>query len=91
MPALTEEIARQLSVGDRMLSPSEVSLRIIECYSGSKLVAPAEIEITARAYKERIEKIDQICMHLKEFILSRLTELSNVQVWLVLAEIGHNS
>jgi hypothetical protein len=88
-PQLKELLARELSCGDRTLASDEISVRLIptvDCGS----IAPIEIEITAHAYGERIPRVDRICLTVKTFIRKQISEGHDVQVWLILTELGHS-
>src|SRR4051812_38436037 len=77
-------VADQLTCGDRKLDPNEVSVRFIP-FLGPGSIASVELEITAAAYKERVEKQDEICLAVRKFVLEQVTSLNNAQVWLILA------
>jgi hypothetical protein len=88
---LAEEVVKELSVAERKLTLDDVTVRIIKSKPGSKLLAPVEVEIVAKLFKERVDKADQVCNTLRKFMLSRLKAVSDLQVWLVLSELGHSS
>ncbi len=54
------------------------------------MIADIELEIFAHAFKERVEKQDEICMTIRNHILKNVHELKDVRVWLVLSELGHS-
>lgn len=85
---LKEYVAKQLTCGDIKLKPNEVSLRFIAT-RGNGMLAPVEIEITAAAFKERVEKQDEICLNVQKFVLNK-TNLADAKVWLILSELGHS-
>ncbi len=85
---LKSHIAKELSCGDITLGPDEVSVRLIAA-TGKGMIAPIELEITAHAFKERIEKQDEICLRIREFIKSKLGD-EDVRVWLLLPQLGHS-
>lgn len=86
---LKEYVAHSLTCGDIKLKSSEVSVRFIGS-SGSGMLAPLEIEVTASSFKERVEKQDEICLGIQGFILERISSLKDVKVWLILSELGHS-
>ena len=88
-PALKSYIAEQLTCGDRTLQPNEVSIRLLEP-SGKDMLADVEMDIFAAAYKERVDKQDEICLNVRKFILDRIFGLDDAQVWLMLSELGHS-
>ncbi len=48
------------------------------------------MEIKAQQYSDRVKRCDEICLHLKEFVLSHAPYLPDVSVWLELTELGHS-
>ena len=88
-PRLKEYVAEQLSCGDRKLTSGEVSVRIIRV-EGKGMIADVELEITAHAYEERIEKQDEICRNIRSYVLKEIPSFEDVQVWLKLSELGHS-
>ena len=89
VPELKTFIARELSCGDMTLTPEAVSVRFIEA-TGTGMIAPLEIEITAHAFTERIAKQDEICLHVRQFVKENLGDEYDVRVWLLLPELGHS-
>lgn len=87
--SLKEYAAKELTCGDIKLSSDEVSVRFISS-QGEGMLAPVEIEITAAAFKERVEKQDEICLNIQKFILEKVDSLQDVKVWLILTELGHS-
>jgi hypothetical protein len=86
---LKEYVAQQLTCGDISLNSDEVSVRFIQA-SGQGMLANAELEITAAAFKDRVEKQDEICLNIQKFILENVEDLADVKVWLILSELGHS-
>lgn len=88
---LTEElkqyVAKELTCGDIKLGSDEVSVRLIKV-SGDGMLAPVELEINAAAFKERVEKQDEICLNIQKFMKDRVGV--DVKVWLILSELGHS-
>lgn len=87
--ALKSYVADQLTCGDRKLDLNEVSVRFIPVL-GAGMLASVELEITAAAYNERVEKQDEICLNIQRFILDNIAALKDTQVWLILCELGHS-
>ncbi len=54
------------------------------------MISPFEMEIKAQQYSDRVKRCDEICLHLKEFVLSHAPYLPDVSVWLELTELGHS-
>lgn len=88
LPELKVYIAKELSCGDITLTPEEVSVRLISV-AGEGMIAPVELEITAHAFDERIEKQDEICLHIRDFIKPHM-DGQDVRVWLLLPQLGHS-
>ena len=89
LPKLREFIARKLTCGERTLKPKEVSINVI-VPSARLPIADVEIKIVAYSYPERVEKQDEICLAVKNFIISHKPSLGSVFVWLQLSELGHS-
>lgn len=87
-PELKTYIAKELSCGDITLSADEVSVRLVATV-GTGMIAPIEVEVTAHAFGKRIEKQDEICLHIRDFIKPRLGS-QDVHVWLLLPQLGHS-
>jgi hypothetical protein len=85
---LKQHTADQLTCGNIKLSSDEVSVRLLQ-NRGDGMLAPLEIEITAAAFRERVEKQDEICLNIQKFLIEKL-EITDVKVWLILAELGHS-
>ncbi len=83
-------IAEQLTCGAIKLRPEEVSIRLIRVQSGSFMIAPIEIEITAHAFPERIQQQDEICLHIRTFLRRTMGAGQDVRVWLLLPQLGHS-
>ena len=82
-------IAEKLSCGDKKLTTEEVSIRLINV-RGDGMIGDVEIEVTAHAFKERVEKQDQICLDIAEYIGEKDKTFGGVKVWLKLVELGHS-
>ncbi len=83
---LKQYVAKQLTCGDIKLGPDEVSIRLIKI-EGDGMLAPVELEITAAAFKERVEKQDEICLNIQKFLKNKDVD---TKVWLILSELGHS-
>jgi hypothetical protein len=88
LPSLREFIARELACGDRAIDPGEVSINVVLPLVRFP-IAEIEVIISAYSYKPRVERQDEICLNIKNFISSK-TEFSSVFVWLGLSELGHS-
>ncbi len=86
---LKDLIAQELSCGDRALVSSEISLRII-VPEASLPIAKTELEILAHAYHERVDRQDEICVLIQEYIYKACPDVGSVYVWLKLCELGHS-
>ena len=89
VPKLKEYIADKLSCGDRKLTSEEISIRLI-LVEGDTMIGNVEVEITAHAYSERVEKQDEICRDVREYIMKEIPSLGDVRAWLNLCELGHS-
>ena len=89
VPLLRTRLAQQLTSVERKLVPEEISIRVISVDGGS-MIAPLEMEIKAQNYSDRQERSDEICLHMREFILEHCSSLSDASVWLQLTELGHS-
>lgn len=88
IPELKKKVAEELSNSDIQLGTDEVSIRLIQT-QGSGMLASLELEITAHAFEERVQRQDEICLHIREFLKQRV-EANEVRVWLLLPELGHS-
>jgi hypothetical protein len=86
---LKKFLAEKLTCGDIALTPKEISIRFITA-KGSGMIGQVEVEITAAAFKDRVEKQDQICLDITDFIKEKIPSLGEVKVWLILVELGHS-
>lgn len=85
---LKSQVANLLTCGDINLSSDEVSVRLIK-NRGDGMLAPIELEITAAAFKERVEQQDEICLKIQKILKDKLNA-PDIKVWLVLSELGHS-
>ncbi|HLD57498.1 MAG TPA: hypothetical protein VJA47_04275 [archaeon] len=86
---LKEFIAKELSCGDRKLASDEISIRILVPESSSQ-IADTELEIKVHSYKERVQRQDDICLSIKEYVQKVYPKAGSVYVWLQLSELGHS-
>ena len=89
-PALQTYVAEQLTCGDRILQPHEVSIRLLEAL-GKSMLANVEMDIFAASYQDRVDNQDQICRNVKQFVLEHVSGLEDTNVWLMLGELGHSA
>lgn len=82
-------LAEKLSCGDIKLTSEEVSVRLIKI-DGGDMIGRVELEIKAHAFKERVEKQDEICNDVRDYIVKEYSSLGNIRVWLTLSELGHS-
>lgn len=90
LPDLREFTARELSCGDRKLAANEMSLRII-VPDASLPIADTELEIKAHSYHERVNRQDEICQSIKNYVQRTCPKAGSVYVWLQLSELGHSA
>ena len=81
-------VAEKLSTSDKKLSAEEISIRLISV--DSKMIGDVELEITAHSFPERVEKQDEICNEVRQFIQREYPVFGEVRVWLILVELGHS-
>lgn len=82
-------LAEKLSCGDIKLSPKEISIRILNI-EDDNMIGTVELEIKAHAFKERVEKQDEICNDVRQYIMQKDASLGDIRVWLILSELGHS-
>jgi len=82
-------VAEQLTCGDITLNSDEVSVRLLKSI-GSGMLADVEMDMTAAAYAERVERQDEICLNVRAFAMEKMPEVGDVKVWLNLHELGHS-
>lgn len=88
-PPLKQFVADQLTCKDITLAPNEVSVRLLRAL-GKGMLATIEMDIFAAAFPERIEKQDEICLNVRQFVLDHVGGLEDARVWLALSELGHS-
>jgi hypothetical protein len=86
---LRDHVAEQLSTREKVLARDEVSVRIIKCL-GEGMLADLEMDILAAPHASRIERQDEICDSVRDFMLSQIPELRDAKVWLGLQELGYS-
>jgi len=89
IPKLKEYLVGKLSCGDIKLTPEEISVRFISV-EGNAMIGNIELEITAHAFDERVEKQDEICLDVMRYIKKEVSSVGEVKVWLKLCELGHS-
>jgi hypothetical protein len=88
MDPLKNHIAEQLTCGDIILSPEEVSIRAL-CSLGEGMITDIEIDMTAAPFQERIDKQDEICLNVRSYAKEQMPDANDVKVWLNLHELGY--
>lgn len=81
-------VAKELTCGDIALKPEEISVRFIAS-SGSGMIAPIEVEVTAHAFAERVDNQDEISVRIRSFLMELLPG-QDIRVWLMLPQLGHS-
>lgn len=89
IPELKKYIAEQLTCEDIKLSPEEISIRFIKV-NGGEMIGNVELEVTAHAFAERVEREDEICLNIMRRIEEKVPSIGSVKVWLKLGELGHS-
>lgn len=88
VPDLKTYLAQELSCGDISLTSEEVSIRFVT-NAGPHMIGDIEMQVSAHAFQERVDKQDQICLSAMKWLQER-TGLQNIKVWLQLSELGHS-
>jgi len=88
IPDLKKYTAEKLTCDDLALTPSEISVRFLSVVRG-EMIGEVELEISAHAFSERVEKQDTICLEIMNY-LQKETGFQNIKVWLKLSELGHS-
>lgn len=84
-----EFTAKALSCQNRELNLNEMSIRV--CKSEiCKPISNIEVVVMVYSYQERIDRQDEICRELKEFLLEKCNNKFSVSVWLQLSELGYS-
>lgn len=86
-PGLKRKLADLLSGESIKLNTEEISVRIIDTI-GQGMLAKVELEIHAAAFKERVDKQDEVCLSVQKYLIDALG--TDVKVWLILSELGHS-
>ena len=81
-------ISSELTCGEKVLDPSEISIRLIEVF-GKGMIGKLEAEVTAHAFDERVQKQDEICLRIQKFLMDHIPD-ADVRVWLLLPQLGHS-
>ena len=72
------------------LSGREISLRVIVPEVAMQK-ADTEMEIKAYQFQERIDKQDDICLSIQNYVQNKCPGAGSVYVWLVLSQLGHSA
>ena len=88
-PDLKTYVAEQLTCKDITLNSGEVSVRLIKAL-GEGMLADIEMAVAAAPYQERVDRQDEICLNIREFVLNHIEGLEDAKVWLALSELGHS-
>ncbi len=86
---LQERVAEELTCPEIKLATDEVSVRLLRAL-GKGMLAPVEMDIIAADFPERVERQDEICRNVRQFVLGQIPELYDAKIWLSLNELGHN-
>jgi hypothetical protein len=98
MQNLREFIAQELTCPGRVLEGREISIRLLSA-KGNGMIAPIDIEIQGHAYVQRIDKSDDACLNIRNFIVDLVNgsasaqgkiESKDVEVWMLLSQLGHS-
>jgi len=90
LPELREYTAQELSGSERKLVSDEISLRVIVPEVAMQK-ADTEMEIKAYQFQERIDKQDDICLSIQNYVQNKCPGAGSVYVWLILSELGHSA
>ncbi len=86
---LQSYVAEQLTCEEIKLAPGNVTVRLMRSI-GKGMLAPVEMDIVAAPYPERVERQDEICLNVRQFVLDYVHDLYDAKVWLPLSELGHS-
>jgi hypothetical protein len=86
---LRDCVAEQLSTEKLTLTRNEVSVRTIRSL-GKGMLADVEMDILAAPHPGRVERQDEICAAVRDFMLSQIPGLHDTKVWLSLQELGYS-
>ncbi len=81
-------LSKELSGSSIKLSPSEISVRMVNQLNTDGLIGDIEIDLSVHSFSERVEKQDEICRNVRNFLQEK--DFKNVKVWLKLSELGHS-
>ena len=85
LPELAERTAALLSTPEMALDGTHISIRVVVAHCGL-MMSPVELEVTAHAFGQRLERQDEICGDLRQWLLR--AEIPN-RVWLRLSALGY--
>ena len=89
-PMLRAYIADVLTCQSFKLTPEEVSMRFMQVDGAGCMMNNVNIDITAHAFPERVEKQDKICHDISDYLRKEVPSVGEVKVWLRLCQLGHN-
>ncbi|HIH32192.1 TPA: hypothetical protein HA235_05780 [Candidatus Woesearchaeota archaeon] len=90
LPELRDYTAQTLSGREKKLASDEISLRVIVPEVAMQK-ADTEMEIKAYQFQERIDKQDDICLSIQNYVQNKCPGAGSVYVWLVLSQLGHSA
>jgi hypothetical protein len=82
-------LASELTCSNIKLDKHEISLRLVKVDPEGSL-GEVELDITAHAFPERIERQDAICRNTKRYLEKVAPSLGDIRVWLHLCQLGHD-
>ena len=82
-------LASELTCSNITLDKHEISIRLVKVGQEGPL-GEIELDITAHAFAERIERQDAICRNTKRYLEKAAPSLGNIRVWLHLCQLGHD-
>lgn len=85
MGDLADEAAKHLSTADIILDADHISVRLVEVTWG-RMIAPVELEVSAHAFPSRVQRQDDICSYLRDWLADRNVP---ARVWLQLSDLGY--
>ena len=90
LPKIRAYIAQTLSCRGRRLADNEISLRVI-VPDASVPIADTELEIKAHGYHERVQRQDESCLLIRNYVQRTCPKAGSAYVWLQLSELGHSA
>ncbi|OGJ16804.1 MAG: hypothetical protein A2632_02050 [Candidatus Pacebacteria bacterium RIFCSPHIGHO2_01_FULL_46_16] len=89
IPKLKQYLADKLTCSEIKLTAKEITMRFV-LVAGGEMLGNVEMEITAHAFPERVQKEDKICLEIMRFVQENNPSIGDVKVWLKLCELGHS-